>query len=357
LLKTLPDSPERTGQELELQFPLAMALINLKGYSDPEVGQAFTRAHELCNQIGETPQISIALFGLGAFYFARAECKLSIELAEQMLRIAPRAHDPTAPLLISHTAQAGNFSLLGESNQALMHAEQVLDIYDPQQHRSLVFLLGQDLKSNSMSLVAFKLWLRGYPDQARKMSRDALSYSRKLAHPNTLNLVYNFANTLYHICRDAQTLQELTEKWFTLSTEYGILLFIGTTTIFRGWSLVEQGQTAEGIAEMRQELAIIRATGAGAFHPYCLIMVAEVHRKAGQPEEGLTVLDEALACVEKTGERFYEAKIRRHTGELLLAQSADEAEVEEHYKQSIDVAHQLGAKSLELRAVLSLSHL
>jgi tetratricopeptide (TPR) repeat protein len=360
-LALLPDAGyddlERTGQELGLQLPLAVALMNLKGFGDPEVGQAFAHAQELCNQIGETPQIFIALFGLGTFYCAKAEYKSAIEMAEWILRIAPKAPDPSVLLLIGHTGQAANLSFVGESKQALMHVEQFLDIYDPQKHDSLVFVLGQDLKSNSMSWATTDLWLRGYPDQAREMSRDTLALARKRAYPNALIFAFNWANILYHFCRDVQTLQELAEEYLALSTEYGAQMWIGAATIFRGWSLVEQGSAEDGIAEMRQGLAIFRTTGSHAFHPYFLTMMAEAHGKAGQLEEGLATLDEGLACVEKTGERFYEAEIHRLKGELLLAQGADEAEVEERYKQAIAVARQLEAKSLELRAVMSLSRL
>ncbi len=357
LLKGLPDTPERTGRELGLQVPLAVALMNLRGYGDSEVGQAYTRAHELCNQIGETPQIAPVLNGLWSFYFTRAEYKPALELAEQILRIAPRAEDPTSLLLIGHNAQNAILSLLGKSNQALMHAEQLMGIYDPQKHRALIFSLGQDLKATSMSWVAFNLWLRGYPDQARKMLHDTLGFSRELAHPYTLSFAYLFADILYQFCRDVQAVQELAGEWLTLSTEYGFLVWIAFATIFRDWSLVEQGQTAEGVAQMRQNLTNFQLPGTGVMEPYCLAMLADAHRKAGQPEEGLAALDEGLALVEKTGERFYEAEIHRLKGELLLAQGADEAEVEEHYKQAIEVARELGAKSWELRAVMSLSRL
>jgi predicted ATPase len=357
LLKALPDSPERTMQELELQVPLAVALMNLKGYSDPEVGQAFARAHELCNQIGDTPQIAAALHGLGAFYCTRAEYERVVKLAKRILRIAPKAEDPTPLLLIGHNGQVANLTLLGESEQALMHAEQVLDIYDPQQHGPMAFILGVDIKSVTMSYVSMNRWLRGYPDQARDMSRDTLAFGRELAHPHSLIFAYHFVNMLCHFCRDVQTLQESTEEWLALSIKYGFQMWIGVATIFRGWSLVEQGQTAEGISEMRQGLEAYEATGAVAFHSYYLAMLAEAYGKAGQIQEGLAALDEGLAYVEKTGERFCEAEIHRLKGGLLLAQGTDEARVEEQYKQAIEVARGQSARSLELRAVMSLTRL
>jgi predicted ATPase len=184
-----------------------------------------------------------------------------------------------------------------------------------------------------------------------------LALTRKRAFPNALIFAFSWANILYHFCRDVQTLQELAEELLALSTEYGAQMWIGAATIYRGWSLVEHGSLEEGLAEMRQGLATFRTTGANAFHPYYLAMLAEAYGKAGQIQEGLVVLDESLACVEKTGERFYEAEIYRLKGELMLAQGADEAEVEDQYRRAIEVARGKQAKSLELRAVMSLSRL
>jgi class 3 adenylate cyclase/tetratricopeptide (TPR) repeat protein len=357
LLRGLPDSAERTGQELRLQLPLAIALMHLKGYGDSQVWQAFTRAHELCDQIGDTPQIAAALHGLGAFYCAKTEYKSAIALAERILRIAPKAPDPTTLLLVGHNGQTANFSLVGDLAQALEHAQQVLKLYDPQQHRTLIYTLGVDLKTVTMSYTSTNLWLRGYPDQARQTSREALVLSRELSHPPTLSFALNFASMLFHSCRDEQRFRELTEEWLALSTEYGILLFAIYATVLHGRSLCEEGLIVDGLAKMHQGLDALRAAGTGTFRPYLLAMLAEAYRKVGKPQDGLAALEEGLTLVEKSGERFYEAEIRRLKGELLLARSADETEVEKHYQHAIAVARQLEAKSLELRAVMSLSQL
>ncbi|HII86097.1 TPA: AAA family ATPase [Candidatus Bathyarchaeota archaeon] len=357
LLKSLPESPERAERELELQLPLAVALMNLRGYSDPEVGQAFAHAHELCNQIGETPRIAAALHGLGAFYFTRAEYITAVKLAKRIIRIASKADDPTLLLLIGHNGQVANLSILGDSNRALMHAKQVLDIYDPKKHLSMLFLFGHDIKSVTMSYTSINLWLRGYPDQARKMSRDTLTNARELAHPHSLAFTLYFANLLYHLCHDVQSLQELTQEWITLSTKYGFNMWIGISKIFWGWSLVEKGQKMEGIAEMQQGLEAYLATGAVAFQSNFFAMLAEAYGKVGKIQEGLSTLDKGIAYVKMTGERFYEAEIHRLKGELLLAQGSDEAGVEEQYDKAIDVARRQGVKSLELRAVTGLTRL
>ena len=132
----------------------------------------------------------------------------------------------------------------------------------------------------------------------------------------------HFAALLHQFRREGQAAQERAEAVIALSTEQGFPFWLAWGTIVRGWALAEQGQGEEGIAQMRQGLAAWRATGAEMARPYCLALLAEAYGKVGQAEEGLTVLAEALAVVDKTGERFYEAELYRLKGELTLQVSS-----------------------------------
>ena len=358
LLKTLPDTPQRTGQELALQAPLAVVLMNQRGFADPAVGEAYSRAYELCKQIGETPEIVLALHGLWAFYFTKAEYEPAIELVEKILRLAPKAEDPTLWLLAGHNDQAANLSMLGEFNEGLKHAEQVIALYEPQKHRRLsAYMFGADIKPVSMVWAAFDLWFLGFPDQGRQRLQDALTFARELAHPYTLSFILCFSVIFHQFCRDVQAVQEAADEEVRLSTEYGFQMWIGYMLVNLGWVLAEQGDPKQGIAQIRQGLMAKKATGSRIFESYNLTMLTEAHVKAGQTEEGLAALKEGLALVEETGERFCEAELHRLKGELLLLQGVDEDEVERHYQKAIDIARGKKAKSLELRAAMSLARL
>ena len=119
-----------------------------------------------------------------------------------------------------------------------------------------------------------------------------------------------------------------------------------------------QGRVEEGLAQLRQALAAWRAMGAGLAVSHWLVLLAEAYRQAGQAEEGLRLLDEALAHVDHTGERHYAAEVYWLKGELLLQQAVpDEAQAESSLRQALAVAHQQQAKSWELRAAVSLARL
>ncbi len=324
LLKTLPDAPERVQQELTLQLALGAALFAVKGYAAPEVEKAYTRARELCQQVGETPQLFPVLFGLAAFRLTRGEVQIARELSEQLLRLAQRVPD-LALLVAAQNALGETLCHLGEFVLAREHLEQGIAVYDPQTHHSFASLYGADQGEQCLCYAAFALWHLGYPDQALKRIREALTLAR--AFPHSYNLVYGLFCAAFHhqFRREGPLAGERAEAVMVLATEQGFPWFLALGTIVRGWSLSEQGQVEEGIAQMQQGLEACRATGAELSRPYNLALLAEAYEKMGQVEKGLTLLAEALAVMQKTGDRLHEAELYRLKGELLLAQAREQA--------------------------------
>jgi len=364
LLKALPDIPERIQQELTLQVTLGAALMATKGYAAPEVEEAYTRARELCQQVGETPQLFTALWGLWVFYCVRGELQTARELGEQLLSLAQSAQDP-ALFLEAYVALGLTLFCLGELAPALAHLEQGIALYDPQQHRSHAFIYGQDPGMICLSWAALALWFLGYPDQALKRSHEALTLVRELSHPHSLAYALSFAAGVHQLRREGQAAQEQAEAVMALSSEQGFALWLAMGTVLRGWVLAEQERGEEGIVQICQGLAAGQATGAGILRPYFLALLAEAYGKKGQTEDGLIVLAETLAGVHKNAERFYEAELYRIKGELLQkaesrrqkAGSEIRKEAEECFHKAIDLARRQNAKSLELRATMSLARL
>jgi predicted ATPase len=338
------------------------------------VEKAYARARELCRQVGETPQLFHVLLGLWAFYLVRAEYKTARALGEQLFTLAQSTQDPVL-LVWAHVALGESLYYVGEFALARAHMEQGIAFYDPQKHRSPYGV--QDPGVSCLSYAARVLWLLGYPDQALKRSHEALTLAHELSSPFNLAHALDFAAMFHQLRREGQATQELAEKAITLSTEQGFQLWLTLGTNLRGWALAEQGQKEEGIKQMCQGLSALRATGAELGQPLRLALLAEAHGKAGQAEEGLSALDEALAMADKNGERAYEAELYRLKGELLLRMGEWErgrmgenekvthsptlpltrSSPEECFQKAIEIARRQSAKSWELRAVMSLSRL
>jgi predicted ATPase len=204
------------------------------------------------------------------------------------------------------------------------------------------------------------LWLLGYPDQAAERSREAVALGEELGHPSSHALSLYFATMLRQYCRDAPAAQESAEAISAIAIEHGLSLWLANGPIMRGWALAEQGACASGIAMLRQGLADWVATGSETHRTYFLGLLAEALGRGGQIEEGLGVLAEALTLMDGTGTVFFGAELHRLQGEFLLRQQGAEVagrEAEACFRRAFTVARRQQAKSLELRAAMSLTRL
>jgi DNA-binding winged helix-turn-helix (wHTH) protein/predicted ATPase len=374
LLKLLPDTPERTQQELALHIALGVPLLMTKGYAAPEVEHTYARARELCQQLGESPQLLPALAGLFQFYFVRAELGTARELGKQLLTLAQRQPDPVS-LARAHMSLGLPLFWLGEFTSAREHLEQGVALDDPQPHSPPVSRAVQD-RIVILSYAAVTLWQLGYPDQALERSHAAIALARESSHPFNLAMALDFAAWLQQFRREWQAVQAQAEAAMTLSTEHGFLYWLAVGTILKGWAQAEQGDGEAGLMQLHQGLAAYRTTRAELGWPHWLALLIDGYEKSGQTQEGLAAVAEALARVEKTGERWYEAELQRLQGQLTLQKfqvpgfkfrvpstqhlapsTQAEAEAEACFHKAIEIARRQQAKSLELRATMSLARL
>jgi predicted ATPase len=374
LLLKLPDTPERARQELCLQLTLGVPLISTDGYAAPAVGSVYLRARELCQQLGETPDVSEALWGLWTFYTLRAELGTAREIAEELLRLAERLPYPGIALR-GHWAIEITFTHLGEFALAIEHYEKALLLYDPERHLDDGFFYALNPGVPMPCFAAWSLWCLGQPDQALDRLQEALRLARHLSEPLSLAHALLFAAILYQLRRESELAQEHADQAFAVSTEHGLVMYQAMATIMQGWSQLKHGRNEEAIEQIRCGLSELQATGTELVRPHFLGLLAEAFGHALQPVEGLRALDEALHVAERGGERYYEAELYRLKGELLLIQargrSASQAtpggktvvekslitQAEGYFSQAIKIARQQEAKSWELRAVISLARL
>ena len=388
LLRAFPDSPERAQQELTLQVMLGAALTATQGYAAPEVARTYARARELCTQVGDTPQLFPVLLGLGRFYVVHGEFQTARGLGTHLMTMAEATGDATLRLA-AHNALGIVSFYAGEFDAALAHLERGIELYDPEQHspnRSTAFRLGQDPGVSCTTHAALALWVLGYPTRAAARMGEALALARSLAHPFSLAYACHFAAGLYQWRRERQVVQELEDAAFAHDTEHGFGLFLTAGAVQRGWLLAEQGQGEEGLTQMRQAVARHRDVGAEVLVPAFLALVAETHGKLGQPAEGLSAVTEALTAGYQSGQHYWEAELHRLRGVLTLQvgtspgldtgsrgarhdspgragrrsgtpSTAAVRDAESCFREAIEIARRQGAKSLELRAAMSLGRL
>jgi predicted ATPase len=208
----------------------------------------------------------------------------------------------------------------------------------------------------SQAFLAIVLFCLGYPAQALARSTAAIAEARRLGHPPSLAVSLTNAARLLSFTGNDAALEEWAGELATMAAEQGFVLWRATGTIYQGWVRVNNGDMIEGISLLRRGSAAYSATGAQAWVPYQIDLLARACEIAGQIDEAAALLDDALQIVKRTGERWLEPELYRHKGQLLLREG-NSAAADELYRKALSIACEQEAKLWELRAAVSLADL
>jgi len=351
----LPDDRERQRQELEFRSSLGTVLQSVKGYAADETGRTLARARELWEQLGSPSEFLRVSYAQSIYHAIRGELKLAHRLDEDLLRLSRQRNEP-AELFLAHQSRGRNLMFAGRLVAARSHLEEAIALCASDSDRSVVLQVGLHPQVASQGFLAIVLFCLGHPVQALARSTATIADARRLAHPSSLAMSLTNAARLLSLTGNGAALDEWAGELATMADEQGFLLWRAAGIIFRGWVRVNTGDVAEGISLLHRGLAAYRATGAQAWVPYQIGLLARAYEIVGQIEEALDLLDDSLEIVERTGERWLIAELYRHKGQLLLRQDHTEA-AEELYRSALSIAQEQEAKLWELRAAVSLARL
>jgi predicted ATPase len=357
LIQTLPETPDRVQQEVEMHIALGASLIATKGQAAPEVGETYTYARQLCQHLEDPQRLFPVLRGLWHYYQVHGELQMAYALSEQLLTLAQQVQE-TAMLIAAHRAVGMTLFYMGAVAAAHRHFAQGMALYDPPLHRASAFLYGENAGVICHSFAAWALWYLGHPDQGLTQIDVALPLAQQSVHPFSLAFALLCAAIFHAFRREERYTQEHAETAISLAKDQGFPFWMASGSILDGWALAHQGQVQEGLEQLNQSLMTFHATGAEILRPYFLALLAEAYGMMRQPEVGLAALAKALTLADKTSERWYEPELHRLKGALLLQRSSDnQAEAETCFQQAIRIAQSQQAKSWELRAATSLARL
>ncbi|MBI1762199.1 MAG: protein kinase [Acidobacteria bacterium] len=356
----LPETPERDGRELGLQLMLGFSLQSALSWAAPEAGAAFNRARQLCEQMGNDPRLFAALGGVASYHFIRAEYETAQGLGEQMLQLAEQAQDPM--LLVRAAASWVARFYQGDLVSAQQQFERALALDRREYHEAYLSISNENVGITTRRHHSYCLWTLGYADRALALAREAVTLAEQTSHPFSLGGAHFATGQILAFLRDWQSSQKEYEKVLTLAKEYALGDLLNYAAAFNALNLAYQEPTETALEQVKQAFASLRAKGVMLGMTGLLARLGEVFGLAGHCAEGLATIAEALALVERTGERVVEAELWRIKGELLRQATADhaeasQAEAEGCYHQALEIARRQSAKAWELRAATSLAHL
>lgn len=353
LVTALPEETGRQQYELGLQMALGMALIATRGYVSA-VGETFTRARQLCDQLDQPPQASAVMSGQCIYYTIRGELARACQVAKELLEFGEARNDRDATFQ-GCASSAISWFHIGDFDAARAHAERALALYDP------AFASAADWPVNPQSFAGMFLFRSlgylGYLDQARFRRDEHLGLARKQAHAHTLAMLLGVSLLFdMHIRRDAASLLSNSEQLGTLCAEHGFPYWEAYSTWGRGCCLSISGRSDQAIPLITEAVNAYQAIGAVTAVPMFLTSLAEALGKAGRLSEGLEKLNDAARQIEANQEGWTEADMHRVRGELLIG-IGDLETAEQSFHQAIAVAKRQSAHFWELRAATSLARL
>ena len=351
LVKVLPDGPERNKQELGLQMVLGLSLRSVEGWAAPEVERIYTRARQLCQELGDVPEFFPVLWGLTLFHAIRGDLRMFRQLAEQLLTQAEATGDPVF-LVGAHQMMGSALEFLGETVTSNQHFERAVSLHRPEQYLDRVFGLDSGMIARSQSVLP--LWLLGRADLALQRINETIALARALRQPITLVFSLLLAENLHVLRREPKEAIELGDELIALCGEYRLAQEVEWGRCFRASAIAEMGRAEEAMELLRDSLERQREIGAGLLRPTFLAHLGEACVKAGHTERGLAAIAEALTMTEQSLERYYVAELLRIRGELQQ-QRGDLVAAESSFREALAFAERQGVIGFALRAAMGLA--
>ena len=358
LLETLEETREHDELKLKFLTTLGPAHIAVRGYAAPEVGPILLRAGELCQRIGDEPQLFGIMLGRWEWHLVRGDLRPCVDLAADGMALAERLNDPGI-LMEALFMPGATMFYRGQFAAARDCYEKAVAAYDDRERtRFWTTYTGHNAGVTHRCYLALVLWHLGYPDQARKLAGQTQELARTIGHAFSLGHAVDFTACLYHFCRLGAEVQAAAEEEMALGTEQGFQLWHALGTLHKVAGMLLQGRREEALPVLLKGFAAFRATGAEVRVPSYLGILGDAYTQAARFEEAHQALNEGLAVAEKNDDRCHEAELHRLKGELLLAESPDQmAAAEDCFRRAIETARRQQSKGWELRATMSLARL
>ncbi len=356
LLELLPAGAKRDKQELSLQLALAPLYRVTKGWEALELERTLDRALALCDTVGDDAQRAQTLYGLQSVYVVQAKLERVQMVSDELQTLYQRSLG-TAPPPFAGMMLAGARLHLGRITEANAQFAQIIAAHDPDQLLHLQESQGVNYAALAQAWQAHALWCLGYPQQAQERGLDAVKLVQDLDQPFNQALVSAYLALLQQLCADEAVAREHAEQALALASKYQAPYYRAWAAILVSYALALEQPDEERIGRLRESISEFKASSARLRLPYYLSLLAQVCGKAGRVKQGLASIDEALSEARTHNERWWDAELHRLRGELLLLHGADASDAEAALLRAISIARAQQARSLELRAAMSLARL
>jgi class 3 adenylate cyclase/predicted ATPase len=357
ILLSLPESKQRDRQELGIQLAMGSAMVAARGFAAPKTGEAYERAREICERLGDIRELFPVLYGLCLFHLYAADLTSARAASDRLLELAG-ASDDRGLFFFAHRAAGVSLYPAGDLLAAREHLERALALYDPTEHSAPAFVYAFQPRVVCLDYLARTLFPLGLVDQSLDHNGEALAEARRTGHRNSLALPLFFGATLRQLLGDCDAVRAMADELGALATEEGFRFWFAGATILRGWVAAENGDVQGGMRTIQSGIAEWQATGAEYMLPYFSVLLAQAQIRAGQADAAALLLHAAVQRIERSRERWFECEVYRTAGLVNLQLDPDDSSgAERCFQRALEVAREQSARLWELRAAMDLASL
>jgi class 3 adenylate cyclase/tetratricopeptide (TPR) repeat protein len=355
LLAAKPEGAERDRQELELLVALGVPTLVARGAMAADLEVVYSRAHDLCFKVADTPHRFTALRGLWNSAFHRKQLTIAQDLSADLVALADAQGDDTLRAL-AYRAQGSSLYYRGEFESGWESLRQAIDLWDVDKARAEILVYGEDPSVYCRAYGARLRWCLGYPDKSRELIRKALAGAELLSSPYNRAIALALASSLHILRNEFSQALERADAASAICVDHGFQQWTIHAMSAGGRARAALGRAEDGIAEMEQGFAHRQALGGKLGTTHFTLSLAEACVQADRIATGLDWIKVAAEHVRMFDERHVEAEIHRVQGELLLAGAATE-DAEACLHRAMELARRQKAKSFELRTAMVLAQL
>jgi hypothetical protein len=246
---------------------------------------------------------------------------------------------------------------MGQPAEAWELFESIVSVRDNEHLRDIQESFGYNYLVHTHAIYSQALWCLGYPQAALHSVNAAEQYAEEFTQPFDKVFATAYLAMLEEWCAATESFQAQAEAAFMLANDHKVRYYIIWSSILVNFAHAWQKPDADTLIQLRDSINDFVEAGAGLRLPYYYSLLARANMKAGRLKEGLDALDLALKVAVQNNEHWWDAELHRLQGELMLLQGESVDVVEQVFYHSIEIAGSQSAKSLELRAAISLARL
>ncbi|WP_171238644.1 AAA family ATPase [Ruegeria sp. HKCCA5763] len=349
-LEGAPESPERHVSELSLQILLGNALMGVRGFGSDEIVPVWERALSIAETLKDYDERSSALNGLAAYWIGKGDCGKACDFALQILSWSEPANHRIG-LLRAHSSLANAKFQIGDVQDALDHAETAVALYQPEDFANVTYGVGTDQGVVAYGAAAASHWWLGAAQTGLRRACQGVALAEGLESALSLAAARSYLALIHHYRGDEALAYEVADETVMFCANLGIPFWQGLCLLLRAGQKVDP--PAQRLQDIEAGLGILSGSGSQSAVGLGFAIMASAHTDQGNPEIALGVLQTGSQMSAMLGQHFWDAELKRLLG-VVQATMGDRTAAVESLSEAVDLARGNNARSLELRALLTL---